>query len=1162
MLTGQRNFYYRIAVGFTVCLTSFGSFVTAADEINFNRDIRPILSENCFFCHGQDENQRQADLRLDQEESIRESGVLVPGDPGQSILIQRIESSDADLVMPPPDSNRSLSEAQKTLLKQWIQQGGEYQQHWAFVTPKRPTQPAVRRSDWVRNPIDRFVLAKLEATGLEPSPEADRNKLIRRLSIDLIGLPPTLQEVQQFVDDTEPYAYERLVDRLLASPHYGERLALPWLDAARYSDSNGFQQDGDTFQWAWRDWVVRALNDDLPFDQFTIWQLAGDLLPEATLDQKIASGFNRNHMLNGEGGAIAEEQRFVNMFDRIDTTSTTWLGLTMACAQCHDHKYDPITQRDYYSLMDAFNRVPESGTPQRQSSRVRVAAPFVEAPTEQNRARIAEFESKLDEARKVADVAADRAYADWRAADERVGQLAKAIADYREACTPQYKAWQKKALAELASRPNPVELKGMIQRFSLDEENGVELKEMVAGLDASLVAGKLEAVERLGNVGLKLDGKTHFDSANTALELKYDRPFTFALWIKSDGKAGGSVVSRMDITAGYRGLDVWVQGGIGTHIIHQWPGNAIKVISKDQLVPNQWQHVVITYDGGRKASGVKIYIDGKLSEGYVESDNLTGTIETDVPFRIGGRTPMQYSWNGAIDDIRIYNRALTDDEVPFSKADPVAAILAVETEQRTAGQEKFLQDYFLDQHDAKYQGLTAELASAQKQIVGFDANANTGAGLQSDESFRQSLSESARAALAKPVQARSEEESAELEKGYRAYFETKVRPVLKNQIPQLKVPDAIQAELAAYRVDKVPKVMVMSDAKPRKTSILNRGQYLQPTDEVTFATPKFLLPMPEGAPANRLGFAQWLVSEDHPLTARVQVNRMWQYFFGAGLVKTTEDLGVQSEYPLHKELLDWLAVEFREKGWSMKQMHRLIVTSATYRQSSRLTRQHQQSDPENRLYARASRFRMPSQILRDWALASAGLLVTKVGGAPVYPYQPDNVWEPLAITKERDFTYPASQGEDLYRRSLYTFWRRTVGPANMFDASNRQACRVRSMPTSTPLHALTTLNDPTWVEAARILAQRMRRQNPDVASSVVAAYQRVLSREPGPEEKEALLEAYRRQFEIYSQDVEAAKQLLAVGAAPFDQGLEPAPMAALTAVCLGILNLDEALTRE
>ncbi len=876
MFADRKTLIRIMAVGWAVWLTCSGSPATADEEINFNRDIRPILSENCFFCHGQDEKQRQASLRLDQRESALESESIVPGDPANSPLIERTHSDDADLLMPPPDSNRSLTDRQRGLLKRWVEQGAPYQQHWAFETPERPQPPAVKRSDWIRNPIDSFVLAKLESSGLEPSPEADRNKLIRRLSIDLTGLPPTSAEVQQFVTDTDPQAYEKLVDRLMASPHYGERLALPWLDAARYSDSNGFQQDGDTFQWVWRDWVVRALNDDLPFDQFTIWQLAGDLLPEATTDQKIASGFNRNHMLNGEGGAIAEEQRFVNMFDRIDTTSTTWLGLTMACAQCHDHKYDPVTQRDYYSLMDAFNRVPETGTPQYQSSRIRVAAPFIEVPTEQNHAAIVEFESKLAEARAAAKPLVDAAYAGWKA------------------------------------------------------------------------------------------------------------------------------------------------------------------------------------------------------------------------------------------------------------------------------------------------------------------------GFQPDDPFRQSLSEPVRTVLAKPAGERNEKEKKELEAGFRKYFDQKVQPGLKNEIPQLKVPDTIQGQLSAYRADKVPKVMVMSDAKPRKTSILDRGQYLQPTDPVTFATPGFLLPMPEGAPANRLGFAQWLVSDDHPLTARVQVNRMWQYFFGMGIVKTTEDLGVQSEYPIHKELLDWLAVEFRETGWSMKKLHRLIVTSATYRQSSRMSEQHRQQDPENRLYARASRFRMPATVLRDWALSSAGLLVDTIGGAPVYPYQPDNVWEPLAITKERDFTYPASSGDDLYRRSLYTFWRRTVGPANMFDASNRQACRVRATPTSTPLHALTTLNDPTWVEAARNMAQSLMGQDLQVEPRMTAAFQQALSRKPGenelarlvkigrltaafqqvlsrdPSEQELarLVAAYRRQVEIYSRDPESAMQLLTIGESKFDEALDPVKTAALSAVCLGILNLDEALTRE
>jgi hypothetical protein len=499
--------------------------------------------------------------------------------------------------------------------------------------------------------------------------------------------------VDAFVTDEAPNAWEKLVDKLLASPHYGERMALPWLDAARYADSNGFQQDGDTWQWIWRDWVVNALNSDLPFDQFTIWQLAGDLLPDATTEQKIASGFNRNHLLNGEGGAIPEEQRWVILFDRMETTSTTWLGLTMNCAQCHDHKYDPITAKDYYSLLDGFNRVPESGTPQYFSSRIRVAAAVLELPSADDQEFLAELEARIAAAEAAGDTAA------------------------------------------------------------------------------------------------------------------------------------------------------------------------------------------------------------------------------------------------------------------------------------------------------------------------------------------------------------------------------KEREDLKNQ-------------LKSWKADKLPRVMIMSDAQPRQTHVLNRGEYLTPGEQVSFNTPAFLPSLPADAPRNRLGFARWLVSGTHPLTARVQVNRMWQHFFGAGLVRTSEDLGVQSEFPKHLDLLNWLAAEFPAQGWSTKAMHRLIVTSSTYRQSSRLTPNLAALDPENRLYARASRFRMPSLILRDWALASAQLLNPAIGGPPVYPYQPEGIWESLAITKERDFTYPASSGTDLYRRSLYTFWRRTVAPANLFDTSNRQACRVRSQPTSTPLHALTTLNDPTWVESARVLAER------------------------------------------------------------------------------------------
>ncbi len=827
--------------------------VEAPQPLEFNRDIRPILSENCFYCHGQDGQKREADLRLDDRQAAIDSGAIVPGDPGASTILERIHSTDPDVLMPPPDSNRRLSEDQKKLLDRWIKEGADYEQHWAFTPPKRSAAPEVKQADWVRNDVDRFVLAKIEAAGLAPSPEADRATLIRRLHADLVGLPPTPEEVDAFVADPDPQAYEKLVDRLLASPHYGERMALPWLDAARYADSNGFQQDGDTWQWIWRDWVVKALNADMPFDRFSIEQLAGDLLPGATIEQKIASGFNRNHLLNGEGGAIPEEQRFNTLFDRVDTTSTTWLGLTMACAQCHDHKYDPMTRTDYYGLLDAFNRLPETGTPTQFSARIRVAPPIIELPTEENTRRLAELEAAMQALETEAKPMLDALYESW--------------------------------------------------------------------------------------------------------------------------KAG-------------------------------------------------------------------LFADGKPADG----EKLPRTLP-----------PL----------------------------------------------------------------------------------------------------------LLKPEAERTEAEKKEIEVELRRFFDANVKKKLVANLPEVVKYDAAKKAYDDYKGDQIPRVMVMSDEKPRETKILDRGDYLSPIGEkLTFLAPAFLPPLPEGLPQNRLGLAQWLFLPEHPLTARVQVNRMWQQFFGTGIVKTTEDMGVQSEYPRHMDLLDWLAVEFRENGWSQKKMHRLLVTSATYRQSSKVTAEHVAKDPENRLHARAARFRMPSMVLRDVALAASGLVDLRIGGQPVYPYQPDEIWEALAITKERDFTYPASHGPDLYRRSLYTFWRRTVSPANMFDMANRQTCTVRASQTSTPLHALTTLNDPTWVEAARVLAEKSMKAAGDLDGRLTHAFRRVVGRKPTAYDLDALKRMHARQLAIYGTDMDAAKQLLAVGESNRDKTLDPAGHAAMTSVCLAIFNLDEALTRE
>ncbi len=647
-----------------VLLLLLPAAVDAAFPASYGRDVRPILAENCFSCHGQDLNRRKADLRLDTQGGQRADGVVVPGKPDESELVRRILSANPREMMPPPRSNRKLSAGQKETLRRWIAEGARFEGHWAFRAPVRPPVPQVQG---VTHPIDAFVRHRLLAEKLSPAPEAGRATLLRRVTLDLTGLPPTPEELDAFLGDRSPGAYEQVIDRLLASRHYGERMALPWLDAARYADSNGFQQDGDTFQWVWRDWVVKAMNDNMPFDRFTIEQLAGDLLPNATLAQKVATGFNRNHLVNGEGGAIAEEQRFNILFDRVDVTATNWLGLTLACAQCHDHKYDPLTQRDYYSLLAAFNNVSESGGAGRQSSKMRVSPPFLEAATPEQKATAA--------------------------------SLDKIAADLRSALAEKQKLWRQRA--------------------------------------------------------------------------------------------------RED-------------------------------------------------------------------------------------------------------------RSLAD----------------------------ILKD---------------------------------------------------------PAKAKD-------------HFEGKVEPKLAALVK------AAENEAKDYRANEMPKVMVMADDRPRETHILDRGEYLKKKEKVGFAVPAFLPPLPNGVPPNRLGLAKWLVAPEQPLTARVAVNRAWQTFFGAGLVKTSEDFGVQGDVPIHQDLLDWLAVEFRATGWDVKRLHRLIVTSATYKQSARVSADALAHDPENRLYGRFPRVRLPAMLLRDVALAASGLLDRRVGGKPVYPYQPEGIWETLAITRERDFTYPASSG--------------------------------------------------------------------------------------------------------------------------------------------------------
>ncbi len=825
---------------FGLLMSAAAAFADAPPtSVQFDREIRPILSDNCYACHGPDAAHRKAKLRLDTKEgafaTLKKGGfAIVAGHLDQSELAKRISSADPDEQMPPPDSGHQLSARQIELIKRWIDQGATWAQHWSLVPPKRPDTPAVKTANWCRNPIDNFILARLEQNHLSPSPEATKETLIRRITLELSGLPPTPAEVDAFVADTSPDAYDKVVDRLMQSPHYGERMVWEWLDASRYADTNGYQGDSVRTMWPWRDWVINAMNKNMPFDQFTIEQLAGDLLPNATIENKIATGFCRNHMINGEGGRIAAENRVDYVMDQSETLSTVWLGLTVGCARCHDHKFDPITQKDYYSLFAFFNNTPVDGGG------------------------------------------------------------------------------------------------GSGQQPPVVDFNSPQEKQKLVDLQAEIE--------------------------------KY-----------------AAQITEMEMT----------------------------------LFPRSEKQMPAESPKAAKLSG-----------------NIINQLK---------RPPVKRDPDGLRELVNYYK----DKEAPYAEA-------------------------------------LGKLKAAIEQRQQFNNN--------------------------------------------------------------------------------ISRVMVMEEMpKPRDAFILTKGAYDKPTEKVTAETLSALPPLPPDAPHNRLALAKWLVSPDHPLTARVTVNRYWQQFFGVGLVKTVDDFGVQGEKPANAELLDFLASEFIRSGWNVKALHRLIVTSATYRQSSKMNPQLTELDPENRLNARGPRYRRPPFIIRDQALAASGLLVDQLGGPSVKPYQPPGVWEEATFGQIR---YQQDHGQSLYRRSLYTFWRRIVGPTEFFDAGSRQSCTVRATRTNTPLHALTTLNDTTFVEAARVLAQRIMKEAGSPEQRIDLAYRLVLSRKPTAQEKPILLASLNRLESQYTKDKPAALKLLAVGESKRDEQLDPAQHAAYTGLCLAILNLDEAVTKE
>jgi hypothetical protein len=1005
----------------------------------YDRDIRPILSEKCFLCHGQDSKKRMAGLRLDSfENATADRGgraALVPGKPEASLLYQRITAEPSHR-MPPASSNRSLTADQIATLKRWIEEGGKYSPHWAFIPPKRPIVPVVADHGWAKQPLDAFVHQRLAAEHLHPSRPASPERWLRRVSLDLIGLPPSIAELDAISKDVQTRgeaAYEAAVDRLLASPRYGERMALDWLDVARYADTHGFNNDAARIMWRWRDWVIQSFNSNMAYDRFITEQLAGDLLPNPTLDQRIATGFGRNHVINSEGGIIDEEYRVEYVADRVSTLGAAWLGLTLGCAHCHDHKFDPLTQRDHYRFFAIFNNVPEMG----EDGRVANAFPLIPAPTNEQQQRLRQLES---------------------------------------------------AIAKMTS-----EIEAREKGWAWHESNAPAL--LRTAKDVTIPDGAIVQIDEMPDPSKKpqLQGK--------GVPVMKRQPLTFSFWLRPEAvDIDAALLSTIDyatskaaVTYG-KGMELrLVNRELEFRYADRFPAYSIRVRSQGaHLGPGERRFLTLLYEGARneamrtEAAVVRMFVDGQELPVQILNDDL-GLPEDEKPtitnFRIGwDNNPKGVRYNGRLDDLTIWARSLTPPEINavfMSKAIPYAV-----------GRERV--------HKA-----TPVENSWLRRVQ--------------DAGDRHRL-------------------------------------------------DALRGQWLALRRE-LSYTMVMEEmAKPRETHVLIRGGYDAPGEKVDAGVPEDLLgAWPAGAPKNRLGLAMWLTKPDHPLTSRVVVNRFWQQLFGQGIVKTSDNFGMQGEWPSHPELLDWLAREFVDSGWNVKALMKRIVLSATYRQDSSATAELLSKDPENRLLARGPRFRLPAEIIRDEDLMICGLLKNRLGGPSVFPYQPEGLYKGIVVAASYPGTkYVESKGDDLYRRSLYTFWKRTVPHPTMivFDAPDREVCVVRRSTTNTPLQALTLLNDPIFVEAARALAERSMHEGGSTADArLTFAFRLATGRVPDADEKQILLAKLHEMLATYRKDTKAAGELISIGASKPDSAIAVEELAAYTAVANIILNLDEVITK-
>jgi hypothetical protein len=1114
-------------------------------EIRWNRDIRPILAETCFACHGPDPASRKARLRFDREEDLftqREHGLVVAkGQPQASLLYQRITAADQDEVMPPPDAHVQLKPAQKELLRRWIEQGAPWQKHWAFLAPERPLEPKVQTTGWVRNAIDSFVLARIEAAGLQPTAEADRRTLARRLCLDLTGLPPDPAEVEAFVADARPDAYERLVERWIASPHYGEHRARYWLDAARYADTHGNHFDNYREMWPYRDWVIAAFQENQRFDQFTIEQIAGDLLPAPTQAQLIATGFHRCNMTTNEGGTIEEENLVGYARDRVETTSWVWLGLTANCAVCHDHKFDPISQRDFYAMSAYFRNTTQPGT----DGNVKDSPPVLRLPTAGDRERAGQLPAQI----QAATATRDRLQSEARSRFD--AWLAAATVA----------SWDRE-LAEFAAPAQQLPFSGNASPKALDGiEGGVAGDQVLAATTTKPVAW-----DDSGPFGpaVRVDGNVDIAYPATVGDFEHDRPVSVSCWLKIAKDAPeGALFGRMDPDDGYRGWNVWLQGKeLAVHLVHQWPSDALKVHTMGGAVKRDtWQHVCFTYDGSSKAAGLQIYVDGRLVGAEVDADTLQGTTRTAMPFRLAragntgsggallsasgsggpggytkcadegeslaldGASDVAYGANGKFQYLSGQTGTITFDNTTFG--DPLPGV-------RKAGYRK---------SDAR-PGMPASVASLQK--VQFYARV-----IPAAEVARQSVTKTVRDLLAIEPERREPQAKDRL-------FE-----ILNEANAPLAAANSALEALAAEKkaIDERSTVTHIQQEKGDKAMafVLLRGEYDKHGEQVEPGVFHALHAQPPDAPKNRLGLAQWLVSPDNGLTPRVIVNRLWQEVFGVGIVRTSEDFGVMGEAPSHPELLDWLAAEFRS-DWDYQRMLKLMVTSATYRQAANATPAQIELDPANRLLSRGPRFRMDAEMLRDYALRTSGLLNESVGGASVKPYQPEGVWEAVGMRESNTKMYTQDHGELLYRRSMYSFWKRMAPPAAMeiLNATNRETSCLRRERTNTPLQALVTLNDPQFVEAARVLAEQVLHRPEE---RVAEAGRRTLLRPFTATELALVQDIYARLLAHYAAHGDDARALLGVGERKPDASLDPVELAAMTMLCNSLLNLDEVLNK-